>query len=60
MKYEIDLDGFTEEIFYKLEELSDYGQGHKCAINANSPIEAARTLSKKLVPFFEENFKNVE
>jgi len=62
-KFEIDVDDFTESIFYKMEEISESGESHKCIVTAININEAAKVIASKLHnfiasqlnPYYEEN-----
>jgi len=49
-RYVIYLDEFVEELFEKMELLSEEGQGHQLVITAESREEGARELSQMLIP----------
>lgn len=56
MKYTILLDAFSEDIFYKMEEISEGREGHKCEIEAETKDQAVERLLEKLKPFIKEQF----
>ena len=57
MKYRIDLDDFTEEIFHELERINESGHGHELVVDAEDVDKAAMDVCRKLVPLFCAHFK---
>ena len=55
-KFVITLDEFAAEIFEKMEEISQGGEGHKCMMIADSQEEAADMVLERLKEFMTEQF----
>ena len=61
-EFEIDVADFTESIFYKMEEISEGGEAHRCIVTAININEAAKVIASKLhsfiasqlTPYYEE------
>ena len=54
--FTLDLDDITEEIFYRLEHISNQGRGHYCDIKADSRDEATNEVLEGLRSFIREAF----
>ena len=55
--YKIYLDDFTEQIFYKMEEISHGLSGHECEIVAFDKETAVNEILEKLKPFIFEQLE---
>jgi len=53
--YKLPLDDIVEDLFFKLEELSERNRGHYCEVEAESKEEAARKILVGLRVFIEES-----
>jgi len=58
-EFKIYLDGFCEEIFHKMEEISEGLHGHECLIVAEDKEEAADRICTKLKIFIMEQLESV-
>ena len=51
MEYKVELDGFCEDVFHKMEEISEGIHSHECLIDAEDKEEAADRICTKLKRF---------
>lgn len=51
------IDEALEDLFHKLEDISDSGRAHICVINAETKEQAISTLSSRLHDFWEQNMQ---
>lgn len=58
-KFAIQLDSFTDEIFYKLERIADMSGNHQAEFNAETKGEAAKVVAERLLPFIETQLSEV-
>lgn len=58
-KFVFDIEDFCEDVFHKLEYISEGNQSHICEINTNTKEEAARILATSLRLFIENQFEEV-
>lgn len=52
--YTINLDEFCEDVFYKMEEISEGGRGHRYDVKAPTHGQALFKLIIELTPFLSE------
>lgn len=55
--YTLCLDDIMEDLFLKMEKISEGSSSHKVEIKTISNLKASEILSRKLVPFFMERFE---
>jgi hypothetical protein len=57
--YEIDLDGFCEEIFHKMEEIQDGTAGHVVQFKGADKKECVENICNNLKSFIHSQLKEV-
>jgi len=55
--FKLYLDDAVDDLFHELEGLTEGSNSHEVEIKAIDKLKAAETLSKKLIPFFMEQFE---
>ena len=57
--YVIDIDDFCDEVFYKMEQISEAGSGHECYVTAADRTQAAKQIAERLESFIATQLKPI-
>ena len=56
----IEIDDFCDEIFHKLEQISEAGNGHQCYVTAINRVEASKAVAARLESFIATQLQPVK